>query len=95
MWINRVQFQKGLSMAEFLERLRNRGSVPFGAGCAAVAGRFRLSRLRLRATLLVRARRASVLAVPRLPDPVHRYLRHRVRSDQAAVDALVRRNALG
>ena len=61
---NAVQFQKGLSMAEF-SALRERGSVPRRARCDALAGRFRVSEVR-RPVQLSRVQAAfPVLGLPR------------------------------
>ena len=89
MAMNRVQFQPGLSMAEFMDRYGTEDKCeaaliaarwPQGFACPA-CGCGRAAR--------VRARRAAVLAVRRLPPPVQRHQRHDLRGHQAAADALV------
>ena len=43
---NKVQYQKGLSEAEFDRQYGSEGAVPRGGGQVAVAGRLRLPALR-------------------------------------------------
>ena len=48
---NRIQFQKGYSLTQFMLRVRNGGEVPGGAVSLALAERVRLSKMRAHRTL--------------------------------------------
>ena len=65
MTMNRVQFQPGLSMPEFLRAVRNRSAVPGGTAGGALAARLRLPEVRRRGAHQLRARRPALLAVRR------------------------------
>ena len=89
MTMNRVQFQPGLSMPEFFERYGTEAQCqaalqaarwPSGFVCPDCGGAARTQ---------LRARRAALLAVRRLPPPVQPDQRHDLRGQQAAADALV------
>ena len=76
MAMNRVQFQPGLSMAEFMDRYGSEASCeaalidsrwPMGFACPSCGGR---------PQQLVPTRGAAVLPVHRLPAPVQRHQRH-------------------
>ncbi len=70
--MNRVQFQPGLSMHEFLQRYGTEQQCE-----QVLALGLRLPRLRsLRCSHELRSTRASLLAVRRLPAPVQRHRRH-------------------
>ena len=93
MAMNRVQFQPGLSMTEFLTDTAAKTSARRRwlrrAGRRALPARHCGSGVH---TVFV-ARRAPLLAVRRLPSPMQRHQRHDFRGDEIGADALVRSHA--
>lgn len=90
--MNRVQFQQGLSLPEFMDRYGTEAQCkqaqvaarwPSGLVCPACGVR------RHAVAHVVSALGPAVLAVRRLPAPVQRHQWHRLRGHQAAPDALV------
>ena len=89
MTMNRVQFQPGLSMAEFMDRYGSDDKCEAALIDSRWPAGLCLPGLRLRAEQLVSARGPAVLPVHRLPPPVQRHQRHDLRGDQAGAVALV------
>ena len=89
MTMNRVQFQPGLSMAEFLERYGSDEQCEAALIAARWPSGFACPACGWRPAQLVSPRGPAVLPVHRLPPPVQRHQRHDLRGHQAAADALV------
>ena len=88
MTMNRVQFQRGLSMAEFMDRYGSDDKCE----AALIESRWPAAspaRRAARPEQLVSARGSAVLPVHGLPPPVQRHQRHDLRGDQAGAVALV------
>ena len=87
---NRIQFQHGMSLNEFIERYGTEGAVRAGAGAGALAGRLRLSRVRRARALPIPRRRAPRTGSARPAAPSSTVmLRHPVSCLQAAADHVV------
>ena len=73
---NKVQFQKGLSIAEFMDRYGTQEKCHAALVAIAMADRFCLPELRWLAPVHVRAQGTAVLAVFGLPGADHGNLRN-------------------
>ena len=89
MTMNRVQFQPGLSMAEFMDRYGSDDKCEAALIDVALAAGFACPACGCGRAARVRARRAALLPVRRLPPPVQRHQRHDLRGHQAGAVALV------
>jgi hypothetical protein len=89
MTMNRVQFQPGLSMPEFLERYGTEAKCQAALQAARWPDGFACPDCGAPGAYPLRPRRSALLAVPRLPAPVQPDQRHHLRLQQAAPVALV------
>ena len=89
MTMNRMQFQPGLSMAEFMDRYGSDDKCEAALIESRWPAAFACPACGCGPDQLVSARGPAVLSVYRAPAPVQRHERHDLRVDQAAIDALV------
>jgi len=93
MAMNRVQLQTGLSMAEFLERYGTEDKCEAALVAARWPRGFAFPDCGTGGHTVFLTRRAPLLAVRRLPAPVQRHQRYRLRGRQVAAEARVRGHA--
>ena len=94
MAMNRVQFQRGLSMPEFMDRYGSQDKCEAAVMVSRWPGGFCLSRMCRTCAHVVPPGRPPVLAMCQLQPSVQPHQWHPIRRQQAASDPLVLGNAL-